>query len=96
MKNLHHKIWIPSDQMPPNYCTLASHLVMPGKTLKAALELLGPIDIEMTMRSAPLAPGHLEDAVNALNDWGRKTMGNVGETCPRKRKRLAPSQMLTP
>jgi integrase len=50
--------------------TFASHLVMRGVGLRAVQELLGHCDIKLTMRYAHLAPGHLRDSVNVLNDLG--------------------------
>ncbi len=69
--------------------TFASHLVMRGMTLKAVMELLGHSDIKMTMRSAQLAPGHLEDAVNALNDLGKKGDGKLLGNFPQKAEKAS-------
>jgi hypothetical protein len=62
---------------------------MRGATLKAAMELLGQSDIKMTRRYAHLAPGHLEDAVNAINDLGQKDDGKLLGNSPPKRKRVS-------
>lgn len=43
--------------------TFASHFVMNGGNLLTLKEILGHVDIKMTMRYAHLAPEHLEDAV---------------------------------
>lgn len=60
--------------------TFASHLVMRGESLKAVQELLGHSDIKLTMRYAHLAPEHLRDTVNALNDLGsRNFLGTFPE-----------------
>lgn len=58
--------------------TFASHLVMRGVGLKAVQELLGHCDIKLTMRYAHLAPGHLRDSVNALNDLGGRKQQEEG------------------
>jgi hypothetical protein len=56
--------------------TFASHLVMRGVGLRAVQEVLIHCDLKLTMRYAHLAPGHLRDSVNALNDLGgKKTRG---------------------
>jgi hypothetical protein len=55
--------------------TFASHLVMRGVGLRAVQELLGHCDLKLTMRYAHLAPGHLRDSVNALNDLGGGKQG---------------------
>lgn len=47
--------------------TFASHLIMRGVSLKAVQELLGHVDIKMTMRYAHLAPGVTRDAVALLD-----------------------------
>jgi integrase len=51
--------------------TFASHLVMTGVDLASVQKILGHSDIKMTMRYAHLAPGHLQEAVNKLNGFGR-------------------------
>ncbi len=56
--------------------TFASHLVMRGVGLRAVQELLGHCDLKLTMRYAHLAPGHLRDSVNALNDLGDVKRGD--------------------
>ncbi|MDD9944222.1 MAG: tyrosine-type recombinase/integrase [Myxococcales bacterium] len=48
--------------------TFASHLVMKGRPLKAAQELLGHSTIEMTMRYAHLSPDVRESAVACLDE----------------------------
>jgi site-specific recombinase XerD len=60
--------------------TFASHLVMRGVGLRAVQELLGHCDLKFTMRYAHLAPGHLRDSVNALNDLGGGKQGE-GKFC---------------
>jgi integrase len=55
--------------------TFASHLVMRGVGLRAVQELLGHCDMKLTMRYAHLAPGHLRDSVNVLNDLGGGKQG---------------------
>jgi len=50
--------------------TFASHMVMRGVGLRAVQELLGHCDMKLTMRYAHLAPGHLRDSINVLNDLG--------------------------
>ena len=50
--------------------TFASHLVMRGVGLRAVQKLLGHCDMKLTMRYAHLAPGHLRDSINVLNDLG--------------------------
>jgi integrase len=45
-------------------------MVMRGVGLRAVQELLGHCDMKLTMRYAHLAPGHLRDSVNVLNDLG--------------------------
>lgn len=56
--------------------TFASHLVMRGRSLKEAQELLGHTTSKMTMRYSHLAPGAKEDAVRSLDDaapdWTRR------------------------
>lgn len=58
--------------------TFASHLVMRGVGLKTVADLLGHANIQMTMRYAHLAPGHLQDAVGQLDNLGidGKLLGN--------------------
>ena len=55
--------------------TFASHMVMRGVGLRAIQELLGHCDLKLTMRYAHLAPGHLRDSVNVLNDLGGEKQG---------------------
>jgi hypothetical protein len=43
---------------------------MRGVGLRAVQELLGHCDMKLTMRYAHLAPGHLRDSINVLNDLG--------------------------
>jgi integrase len=47
--------------------TFASHLVMKGVDLPTVQALLGHSTIQMTMRYAHLAPGHLKGAIEKLN-----------------------------
>lgn len=47
--------------------TFASHLVMRGVPIAVVQQLLGHTTIQMTMRYAHLAPGHLKSAVAALD-----------------------------
>jgi integrase len=55
--------------------TFASHMVMRGVGLRAVQELLGHCDMKLTMRYAHLAPGHLRDSINVLNDLGGGKQG---------------------
>lgn len=48
--------------------TYASHLVMNGVDLATVQKLLGHSQIKTTMRYAHLAPGHLQEAVQKLNN----------------------------
>jgi hypothetical protein len=43
----------------------------------------------MTMRYSHLAPGHLEDAVNALNDLGKKGDGKLLGNFPQKAEKVS-------
>ena len=60
--------------------TFASHLVMRGVPMKAVQELLGHATIEMTMRYAHLSPDVKKDAVRALEQRPRGTLGAHGGT----------------
>jgi site-specific recombinase XerD len=48
---------------------------MSGVDLYTVSKLLGHADIKMTQRYSHLSPGHLDDAVNRLSDFGTGTKG---------------------
>ena len=48
--------------------TFASHLIMAGVDITTVSKLLGRKSLKMTLRYAHLAPSHMSNAVNMLDD----------------------------
>jgi hypothetical protein len=88
IRGLNWRIWLTIDLVVLKKF-VASHLVMRGMTLKAVMELLGHSDIKMTMLYAHLASGNLEDAVNALNDLGKKGDGKLLGNSPQRAEKVS-------
>ena len=63
--------------------TAASHMVMAGVDLRTVAQILGHRTLQMTMRYAHLAPGHLQDAAQRL---GAHINGHFMDTGDKKKK----------
>jgi len=73
--------------------TFASHMVMAGVDMKTLQEILGHADIKMTMRYAHLSPGHLREAVQAVNHLVR-TDGHLLDTLSPQRNVANTKQLI--
>ena len=60
--------------------TLASHMVMSGADIQTVQELLGHSDLQMTMKSAHLAPNHKKAAIQGLGEHLAEPINAEAET----------------